>query len=238
MSATCTCIHTPEVDAGVVLHASYCPAATADRLSPQREAEIATRDLIATRGPWGLYEDGTGRFDIAADLEETGHGYRCRRQIAQLDTEPIDNDPKHRDWNEAEDNEQVRIDAEFIAHAREDVPALLAELAAVRAERDEAQRKLDARTEDVAFLERATLPDLHRQIQHHQDGKKRWRDRAEKAEAEVTRMTLAEPELCSWCGHVEAAHSKDGSIDCNASGAEVAQMHQCPCTFFIPGGAA
>jgi hypothetical protein len=113
-----------------------------------------------------------------------------------------------------------------------------AELAAVRAERDEAQRKLDARTEDVAFLERNTLPDLHRQIQHHQDGKKRWRDRAEKAEAEVTRMTLAEPELCSWCGHVEAAHSKDGSIDCNASGAEVAQKHQCPCTFFIPGGAA
>jgi uncharacterized coiled-coil DUF342 family protein len=124
-----------------------------------------------------------------------------------------------------------------IKQQQTDASALLAELAAVRAERDEAQRKLDARTEDVAFLERATLPDLHRQIQHHQDGKKRWRDRAEKAEAEVTRMTLAEPELCSWCGHVEAAHSKDGSIDCNASGAEVAQKHQCPCTFFIPGGA-
>jgi uncharacterized coiled-coil DUF342 family protein len=124
-----------------------------------------------------------------------------------------------------------------IKQQQTDASALLAELAAVRAERDEAQRKLDARTEDVAFLERNTLPDLHRQIQHHQDGKKRWRDRAEKAEAEVTRMTLAEPELCSWCGHVEAAHSKDGSIDCNASGAEVAQRHQCPCTFFIPGGA-
>jgi uncharacterized coiled-coil DUF342 family protein len=124
-----------------------------------------------------------------------------------------------------------------IKQQQTDASALLAELAAVRAERDEAQRKLDARTEDVAFLERNTLPDLHRQIQHHQDGKKRWRDRAEKAEAEVTRMTLAEPELCSWCGHVEAAHSKDGSIDCNASGAEVAQKHQCPCTFFIPGGA-
>jgi uncharacterized coiled-coil DUF342 family protein len=158
-----------------------------DRLSPQREAEIAERLAearhLAAEADWPLEEYQT---------------------IKQQQT---------------------------------DASALLAELAAVRAERDEAQRKLDARTEDVAFLERNTLPDLHRQIQHHQDGKKRWRDRAEKAEAEVTRMTLAEPELCSWCGHVEAAHSKDGSIDCNASGAEVAQRHQCPCTFFIPGGA-
>jgi hypothetical protein len=65
-----------------------------------------------------------------------------------------------------------------------------AELAAVRAERDEAQRKLDARTEDVAFLERATLPELRREIQHHQDGKKRWRDRAEKAEARLNAAAL------------------------------------------------
>ena len=59
---------------------------------------------------------------------------------------------------------------------------LRAELAAVRAERDEARRQVERRTEDVAFLERNTLPDLRRQIQHHQDGKKRWRERAEKAE--------------------------------------------------------
>lgn len=43
---------------------------------------------------------------------------------------------------------------------------------------------LDRRTEDVAFLERNTMPELRREIQHHQDGKQRWRDRAEKAEAE------------------------------------------------------
>jgi hypothetical protein len=67
---------------------------------------------------------------------------------------------------------------------------LKAELAAVRDERDEAQRKLDARTEDVAFLERATLPELRREIQHHQDGKKRWRDRAEKAEARLNAAAL------------------------------------------------
>lgn len=54
-----------------------------------------------------------------------------------------------------------------------------AELAAVRAE-------LAARTEDVAFLDRNTLPELHRTIQHHIDGKQRWRARAEKAEARVS----------------------------------------------------
>lgn len=103
-------------------------------LSPEREAEIRTREMVATRGPWGLYEEATGRVDVAAELAETGHGYRCRRGIAQLDTEPIDNDPTHRDWSEAEDNEQVRIDAEFIAHARDDVPALLTEIDRLRTE--------------------------------------------------------------------------------------------------------
>lgn len=122
-------------------------------MTPEREAEIATRDLLATKGPWGLYEEATGHQHIAAGLEETGHGYRCRRGIAQLDPEPIDNDPAHREWTEAEDREQVRIDAEFIAHSREDVPALLAELAAVRAERDMA--RLDAELQRSAYFTEA-----------------------------------------------------------------------------------
>lgn len=54
-----------------------------------------------------------------------------------------------------------------------------AELAAVR-------KELDRRTEDVAFLERATLPELRRTIEHHKDGKQRWRDRAEKAEERLS----------------------------------------------------
>lgn len=56
---------------------------------------------------------------------------------------------------------------------------LLAENKRLRAE-------LDRRTEDVAFLERATLPELRRTVQHHIDGKQRWRDRAEKAEARLS----------------------------------------------------
>lgn len=38
--------------------------------------------------------------------------------------------------------------------------------------------------ERLDHLERITLPDLRREIDRHVDGKERWRDRAEKAEAE------------------------------------------------------
>ncbi|MGW2010960.1 hypothetical protein [Streptomyces nigrescens] len=70
-----------------------------------------------------------------------------------------------------------KLHAEFTAHANTDIPALLDEIDRLRAE-------LARRTEDVAFLERATLPELRRSIQHHQDGKQRWRTRAEKSEAD------------------------------------------------------
>ncbi|MGW0626496.1 hypothetical protein [Streptomyces sp. NPDC002758] len=163
-----------------------------DRLTPQREAEIAARDLIATRGPWGMYEDATGRIDIAADLEETGHGYRCRRGIAQLDTEPIDNDPKHREWTEAEDNEQVRIDAEFIAHARTDVPALLAELAAVREERDAFCDRVDTLTA-VAKGNKRHVQDMFLELQ-----------KAHAARDEAQKLTEAVPALVATVKEVRA----------------------------------
>jgi hypothetical protein len=50
------------------------------------------------------------------------------------------------------------------------------------------QAELAARMEDIAFTDRSTLPELRRTIQHHEDGKKRWRDRAEKAEARVREL--------------------------------------------------
>ncbi|MFF3928165.1 hypothetical protein [Streptomyces hirsutus] len=122
-----------------------------DRLTPQREAEIAARADAATKGPWKRSEDYS---DILAQDGEHLGSY----------------------W--------LPVDGEFIAHAREDVDLLLAELAAVRTELDQAQESID-------FLERNTLPDLRRQIQHHQDGKARWRERAEKAEARVAELEPA-----------------------------------------------
>jgi hypothetical protein len=44
--------------------------------------------------------------------------------------------------------------------------------------------ELDRAREDIAFLERNTLPELRREVEHHKDGKERWRKRAEKAEPE------------------------------------------------------
>lgn len=48
-------------------------------------------------------------------------------------------------------------DGEFMAHAREDVPVLLAELAAVRAERDQARER-------VAELERPEIESMRNQV--------------------------------------------------------------------------
>ncbi|MBD9700690.1 hypothetical protein IHE56_01000 [Streptomyces sp. ID01-12c] len=98
-------------------------------LSADRLDEIDARHSAATPGPWGVYEFGGGTaIDIAADLTDTGTGYRARREICRLEDEPLDNDPTHREWTAEEDWAQVQADAAFIAHAREDVPALLAEI--------------------------------------------------------------------------------------------------------------
>ncbi|WP_406224998.1 hypothetical protein [Streptomyces anulatus] len=56
------------------------------------------------------------------------------------------------------------------------------------AELDDELGKASAHTH---FLERNTLPDLHRQIERHKDGKARWRKRAETAEAKFAELTAA-----------------------------------------------
>jgi hypothetical protein len=72
-------------------------------------------------------------------------------------------------------------DGQFTAHARQDVPALLAEVERLKAE-------LARSREDAAFMERNTLPELRRTVEHHQAGEQRWRERAEKAEARPSRF--------------------------------------------------
>lgn len=112
-------------------------------LTEQQLADIEARANAATAGPWGVYESGT-LIDVAADLEETGHGYRARRGIARLDEEPLDNDPAHREWTAEEDWTQVQADGAFIAHAREDVDVLVAEVRRLRNELADVHARLNA----------------------------------------------------------------------------------------------
>lgn len=104
-------------------------------LTDEQLNDIDARVTAATDGPWGAYTfGGDTLIEIAADLEETGTGYRARREICRLEDEPMDNDRTHREWTAEEDWAQVQADAEFIKHAPADVGALLAE---VRRQRDE-----------------------------------------------------------------------------------------------------
>jgi hypothetical protein len=104
-------------------------------LTEQQLTDIEARTNAATPGPWGVYTfGGDSLIEIAADLEDTGCGYRARRTIARFEDEPLDNDPTHREWTAEEDWAQVQADAAFVAHAPEDVPALLAEIRRLNAE--------------------------------------------------------------------------------------------------------
>lgn len=87
-------------------------------------SEVRAREAAATAGSWGVY-DGRTLVEVVAGLAETSTGYRCRRQIARLDQEPIDNIREHADWDSDQDYEQLLADAEFIAEARTDIPQLL-----------------------------------------------------------------------------------------------------------------
>jgi hypothetical protein len=109
-------------------------------LSERQLAEIRAREAAATAGPWGVYDDGTARLDIVAGLELTGTGYTGRREIAQTVESPMDNDRTHVAWGEDEDDEQTRADGVFIAAARSDVPALLAEVERLRSLLHDVQR--------------------------------------------------------------------------------------------------
>jgi hypothetical protein len=60
--------------------------------------------------------------------------------------------------------------------------------AALLAEVEHLKAELASAREDAAFMERNTLPELRRTVEHHQAGKQRWRERAEKAEARVAEL--------------------------------------------------
>ncbi|MFJ3141705.1 hypothetical protein ACIPJM_04540 [Streptomyces halstedii] len=149
-------------------------------MTPDRLKAIDARVTSATEGPWVTMDGHEG--------QRRGHKIRQGEEygdfaafVAQADSACGCN--------------QCAADTEFISHARQDVPDLLAEADRLRkalsdaasqvAELEDELGKASAHTH---FLERNTLPDLHRQIEHHKAGKARWRRRAETAEARVAEL--------------------------------------------------
>jgi len=125
--------------------------------------EIAARAAAATPGPWGAYTfGGDTLIEIAADLEDTGTGYRARREICRLEDEPLDNDPAHREWTAEEDWAQVQADAEFVAHAPTDVHALIDEVRRLRDELAETKALHDPRLRGLLVK---TAPDKDLYVQ-------------------------------------------------------------------------
>ncbi|MCZ4602956.1 hypothetical protein O3S80_04045 [Streptomyces sp. Lzd4kr] len=103
-------------------------------LTDQQLNDIETRAQAATKGPWGFY-DGSNYADVAADLTMTSRSsYSYREKIAQLEDENYWDDQAHEDDDESRAPEQMAANAAFIAAAREDVPALVAEVRRLRAE--------------------------------------------------------------------------------------------------------
>jgi peptidyl-tRNA hydrolase len=96
------------------------------RLSPQRETGIAARRDAATSGSWSSTV-------IDADVTSIRAGGQTARDSIRIG------------WL----RNASHADTELIAHAPEDIDLLLAELAAVRAERDEARGQLAKATTHV-----------------------------------------------------------------------------------------
>ncbi|MFE0794685.1 hypothetical protein [Streptomyces mutabilis] len=121
---------------------------SAARLSPERETEIADRAEREhlTPGPWRL------EYEQCDCSDGYCHHGAYVAAVATPEPTPIaaerlarsGEDPRDYDFSRTDLGDFSAADWELMAHAREDVPALLAELAAVRAERDQARARVAA----------------------------------------------------------------------------------------------
>ncbi|MGW7398077.1 hypothetical protein ACWGH7_16450 [Streptomyces cyaneofuscatus] len=94
----------------------------------------------------------------------------------------------------AEPDDQVASIADSGAQLARAMPLVLAEVDRLRARVAELE-------EQERFQERDTLPDLHRQIEHHKDGKARWQKRAETAESRLATVERLVEEARDKCNH-------------------------------------
>ena len=131
------------------------------RLTPEQTEEIRARAEAATPGPWRAMADGNQYINTR--YFPTAKCVGCARVDGLV-----------RPWNphalvafgfDPKEYETARFlepDATFIAHARSDIPALLAEIAALKEERFSEDEALEAM--DDAVLERPAALERRRAI--------------------------------------------------------------------------
>ncbi|MFI1161313.1 hypothetical protein [Streptomyces sioyaensis] len=119
-------------------------------ITPERLAEIREREQEATKGPWGTYYDGKGTYTVqSVCCVSLATGFTSDGDIATLNGEHGDG--------------QAYANADFIARAREDVRALLAEVDRLRAYAEAQQaayQRLDERISQIDIRESPEAWDL------------------------------------------------------------------------------
>lgn len=170
------------------------PQATSEPLSPERLAEIAARATTEglTPGPWRLDREQCDCSDgyCHHGAYVTGVVTPVPTEIAAEGCKRTGEKPRDYDFHRSEVGDFPEADWELMAHAREDLPALLAEVERLTAERDRyrhAWRSARGRAVEANSLT-AGLDDLAALVSS-------WHKRAETAEAEADRLTARVAEL-------------------------------------------
>ena len=117
-------------------------------LSPKRITEIRERADSATPGPWGV----GNTTEIALDVEQTSPG--CFSYTVKL-ASVVEDDDRQDDVYYLKGADQPRVvasaedDALFIAHSRQDVEELLAEVDRLKAEAERLSKVMGSAFDDL-----------------------------------------------------------------------------------------
>lgn len=111
---------------------------TSEPLTPEGLDTIEARANAATEGPWEIR---------GHEIVRDSYGLATIQSLWIADIDPV-----------------APADAEFIAHAREDVPALVVELRRLRTENEEQRQRIDAALVEVEATDFSTFEALQEDL--------------------------------------------------------------------------
>ena len=120
-----------------------------------KRSEIKQREAAATKGPWRYESYVSGTRCVSIPDRRALYEYRNQK----CECHPAE--AMH--WVNAPHDDQEVLNLRFIAHAREDIPYLLAELDRIEAQRDRYKEAAETLRETVADTKRESnedFPDL------------------------------------------------------------------------------